>query len=64
MEELKSLLYEVTENVTDLTQYTMDNSPQIKEIKECFPFTTFRIITINGKDYCVSVEIQMSEVKW
>ena len=64
MEKLKSLFHEVANDAVDMAQYTLTNCPDITKIEECFPYEAFRMITINGKDYRVKIEIQMSEMKW
>lgn len=64
MEELKNLFHEVVDGAISMSQYTMDNFPNVKRIDECFPYTAYRTINIAGKDYCVTVDIQMTKVKW
>ena len=64
MEELKNLFHEVANDAISMSQYTMDNCPNVKRIDECFPYTAYRTINISGKDYRVAVDIQMTEVRW
>ena len=62
MEELKNLLYEVGDDAIEMTKYTMEMCPVTLE--GCFPYNAYRTVSINGKDYRVQVEIQLSEMKW
>lgn len=63
MEELKNLFHEVVDDAISMSQYTMDNCPNVKRIDECFPFTAYRTINIAGKDYRVAIDIKMTKVK-
>ena len=64
MEELKNLFHEAADEAISMSQYTLDNCPDIKTIDECFPYTAYRTINIAGKDYRVVIDIKMTEVKW
>ena len=62
MEELKNKLEEAVTSLLNLTEYSMEQS-NIK-LNECFPATSCNWITINGKDYRLKVEINLTEIKW
>ena len=62
MEELKKLFSEVGEDAIEMTEYTMKMCPTIT-LEECFPYSAYRTVCINEKDYRVKVEIQLSEMK-
>ena len=60
MEELKSKLEEAVTSLLDLTEYSMTQNHS--KLNECFPATSCDLITINGKDYRLTVEINLTEV--
>ena len=64
MENLKKKLHEVADDAVEMAQYTLDNCPKVKKVDECFPYTAYRTVSINGKDYSMRVEIMLTEMKW
>lgn len=61
MEELRKLLHETADDAIELTQYTLNELPDTC-LSECFPYTAYRTIEIDGFPYQVSYEVKLRPI--
>lgn len=61
MEELKLYLEEIAKDSVDMTEESIKTFGW--DIEECFPYLAKKIVTIDGKTYIVTIEINIKEIK-
>lgn len=61
MEELRTLLHTIADDAIEMTQTTFDLIPDTV-LSECFPFNTYRTVTIDGFNYSVTCEIKLKPI--
>ena len=58
MEELKKVIVTLADDVVEMSNDTLTMVPDAT-ILDCFPYTAYRHVTIDGIDYRMKVEIEL-----
>ena len=58
MEELKKVMDTLADDVVEMSNDTLKMIPGAT-LLDCFPYTAYRNVTINGIDYRMKVEIEL-----